>query len=253
MASLKETTKEIIVNGMLFKCVFFLLLIVPTSPKIFNVNAYRFFGVAAFTFIQCIIVYGLLGHIMRPENEIDVNTKCQIMFVLACSVLILVLLFTLLFKSKDVLGLSTMINVDYFTSTRSCQHVEIFYEYCNLSIKIAYIFAFLTVTCTISWATFPILINTQQRDVRSNHDYIRRYENVINLQFPVTTVVFNDYYLVFYAMEVMVTIYLATMNMAYNVFFIVISFALIGQYEVIKKAFEDISHDLIIIENTDGK
>lgn len=253
MVTPRESSKKIAVNKTLLLLDFFLLLIVSTIPKIFNANIYRFFGFVVNIFIQIIIVYGLLGHITQSYDEIDVNTKCQILFAIVGSVMIQVMFFTMLNKSNDMLGLVSMLRIDFFTSMKCCQHDGIFKEYLILSIQIAYVFVFLIVICVISWITFPFLINVKQRNEISVNGHVRRYENVFNFQFPVSTIVFNDYYLIFYAMEITVLIYFTVVNMVYNVFFTVISTVLIGQYEVIKRAFEDVSHELEIDENVDGK
>lgn len=251
MATSKESTKETIFDETILKCILYLKLI-SASPKIFNINVCRLVGSVIIIIMQCTIVYGLTGQITQPDNAIDFYSKCQITFIVASHLQIILMIITLLYKTDDICDLSKIMSEDFLTSSRCCQHVGILRKYRRLSIKLAYIFIFLMGASYVAWASFPLLLNMQHRNNKSVHGYVRRYENMINFQFPVTTAVFNDYYLLFYAIEIIITLYMTIVNIFYNIFFIVFGLAIIGQYEVIARAFENVSHDLKINENVDG-
>lgn len=247
-----ESTENI-VNETLFKLIFFRQMIVPNSPKICNINVYRFVIVTFSIITQCLVIYGLLGHIMWAENKVDDITKCQILFALACNIQCVVMIFTLLCKADDVWRLSTVTRVNFLTSAKCRRNISILRKYRNLSRKIEYLFVSLTIIDFLCWVTFPLVFNAQQPDAKDICDNVRRYENVLNFQFPVTTMIYNDYYLMFYAMELIITFWLTYVNMIYSVFFISFSFAIIAQYEVITRTFENVGSDLRIDENVDGK
>lgn len=201
MDSTMESTENI-VHETLLKCILFHQIIVPSSPKIVNVNVYRLVIVTFNIIIECFVVYGFLGHITWTENAVDDNTKCQIVFAMACNIQCLVMIFTLLRGADDVWRLSDVTRVNFLTSTKCRENIGILRDYRNSSRIIVYVFVGLVTSCLLCWAAFPLVYNMHQQDAKAvRGNYVRRYENVLNFQFPVTTVVYNDYYFFFYAIE----------------------------------------------------
>lgn len=247
-----ESTEKII-DETLLKRLLFYQTIVPSSPKIFNINVYRFVGIVYTVLSECVIVYGMMGHFMQTKIKLDDITKCQITFVMAYNISHLMRIFTMFWKAEDIWNLSNVTHMNFSTSPKCRELVGILRKYQNLSKKITYFYAYWIVLVLSSWIIFPLVLNAKRPNAKVVQDNLIRYENVVNFQFPVSTVVYNEYYFVFYALEVIIVIWIACVAINFCVFFISYSFTIIAQYEVIAQAFENVGHVQKIAENVDGK
>lgn len=253
MSTPREFT-ELIVDKTLLKVLFLDKMIAANSQKIFNVNVYRFVGIMITILTECFIVYGFLGHLTQTNIAIDDTTKNQITFILAYNMLHLVKIFTLLYNTDKVWHLLTTTHIHFCTSTKYRELVDIFRKYRNLTKKQTYTYIVWLLTCLISWVIFPLILDAKQPDAKVEHDNVLRYENVINFQFPVSTAVYNDYYIVFYAMEVTITYWMTYVSVSFSVFLISCSYTIIAHYEVIAQAFENVGRESeIIVKGKDSK
>jgi len=113
------------------------------------------------------------------------------------------------------------------------------YEYRETSIKISsYIFRYF-LTVFIIWMSFPVILKIFMMPKNPN----RRHTNIFNLHYPVFVNFHNQYYFIFYFMELIIETFIAYTATMVDIFLISISLVIISQYEVLRQVLESVGHD----------
>lgn len=95
------------------------------------------------------------------------------------------------------------------------------------------------------WITGPFIVHRenpgQSFDARVNVS--RRYENIININFPVTAQTYNEHYFVFYIMEVSIGACIVYGSVLFDVFLMSFCWIVSAHYQSVTTAFEQFGHD----------
>lgn len=95
------------------------------------------------------------------------------------------------------------------------------------------------------WITGPFIVHRenpdQSFDARVNVS--RRYENIININFPVTVQTYNEHYFVFYTMEVAIGACIVYGSVVFDVFLMSFCWIVSAHYQSVTTAFEQFGHD----------
>lgn len=237
------------INLVLFKRLGFYQIFDPNNTKyMFNCNIYQLTLILLCTIGQCINIFGLLGFILNMKTIFNYTTVLQIIIDHLQCFLSLIKVTIHIYNADKIWELLDAVRTCFLTSPHCSKHIDILRMHCKKSVKMTNLLFIVFVIITFIWFMLPIfLLMTKSYNTES-----QRYVNICSMIFPVSIHVYNDYFLIFYAMEVILLINNVYVELLIHVFIISFSYLIIGQYEVILKAFENVGYEQIQ-EHPDSK
>lgn len=139
------------------------------------------------------------------------------------------------YNADKIWKLFNVTRLNFLTSELCCKNIKLLIKNRDTSIKLTNIYAILTIVVMSQWMWFPTLINTFM--VPENN---QRPQNIFNFRFPVTLYYYNQYYNIFWAMEMIVAIFFVYSFMVFDVLLITFCRVLNGQHEVLTQACKEI-------------
>lgn len=235
-------TNEMVVNLELFKALRIFHLFNPKAgPKIFNFNVYRLATILVTATVLCIVVYGSSGLIVGTELKNNMDSLTKVQFVGTYVIVIqAVLKAAIITYNADKFWELLHLGRINFLSEKCSKYIGIFYKYRKISMISTKCITILGVVIIFMWTLFPLVINVY--NMNKSDTLILRYENILNLFYPVTLSVYNQYYFVFYFMENIVNLFYSYVIIVTNIILISFFLVLISQYETIFMAFENVGY-----------
>lgn len=231
---------DVAFNLALFNKLRFYHIFEPNGTKIFNYNAYKIACVISIVYILSVNIWGLLGIMYTSGDEMDEIGFMQLLYSHLHCLQTSFKIAVCIYKADEIWDVLDVTRVNFMNSARCSKHIRILHEGRDTSIKITnFLYGFITLTIFV-WFAFPLFVNVTTANGVING---RRYENILNFRFPVTTQSYNRHYVWFYAAEVIVTIYLGYSILNIDILLISLVYVFIAQYEMHARAFEDVGHD----------
>lgn len=235
--------EDLAIDLRIMKLCFFYHFVNPNIKTRFGCNVYRLFYILINVIAQCFIFYGMFGY-FSIMNELD-----EINFVLTIIPLLynyyyILRLCVLLYKQKTIWDVVEVSRFNFFTSKMCCKNVKILRENAKITATINIFYYYFSLVTGVQWIIVPLLLNLFKTLNTSDN----RMQNILNLPFPVTTCTYNQYYIVFYLIEMIISsCLLSTLLMD---IYALVSFnrVIIGQYKVIAHAFEDIGVEKLLTQ-----
>jgi len=235
--------EEVIIHLKLLKLFRFYHMIKPNSTKIFNYNynAYRLLTFLYVAIMNSIVIYGNIGFFVGTDDSQNINyvDLYLIMFLMTniffCSWRICIILI----KSNTVFEVLNVSRLNFFTSEHCRKHLNVLHKNRDQTIKITYYFFVFSTIVIIQWLISPIIaIMFTTTDVENV-----RLSNIFNLRFPVSTHTYNQYHLIFYLIEVTISIIPSYVIILTDTLILSFSLAIISQQKVLSRAFKNIGHE----------
>jgi len=233
---------NVCINLKLLKLFRFLHVCDPKSKKIFNFNVNHLACYIINCVIGCIVIYGLMGYVTEKEDVFIITNDIMTMYCYIIIYLCLVKIITLTYKAKNIWNLLHVTSIHFLTSTQCQKHIGILQKYRKKSIKITNYVSALTIITSSLWVLYPlVLMLLQKYDVYQSN---QRFENILNLRYPVTINFYNNNVGKFYIMELSITVILSYTQVVTEVFFICFCLIFIAQFEMIKNAYKNVNGEL---------
>lgn len=231
--------QEVAINLALFQRFGFYQTFDPNTTKyMFNFNIYKLtlvFLSATVLFINC---FGLLGLILNMESIVDHFALFQIIIVHLQCFLSLLEVSVYIYNAEKIWDSLDIVRLCFLTSRKCHKFINILHKYRQKSVNITNFLLVAFLIMMFIWSVIPLFILM----IRPNNN-LQRYENIINIQFPVHVHVYNEYYFIFYTMELILVIYLVYVALFIDIYIISISYVLIAQYKIIARAFENVGYE----------
>lgn len=233
---------DVAINLELYKLFRFYYVFEPSQSKIFGFHFYRFTGILITVFIQSCVLFGLLGCFMEMEDTLDYIELFVFVFVNLSNFLSVIKICVFTYKANDTWDLFEVTRIHFLKNERCLKYGdEILEKVRNKSIKLTnFIFGFAFMTCII-WMIYPLVVNFFM--LATDQINNQRYQNVFNMRYPVTINTYNQYYLVFYAIEVILAAFILYNSILIDTFLVSFCWVIIAQYEILTKAFENIGYE----------
>ena len=232
--------EEVAINLKLWKLYRFYHMLKPNNyTNIFNCNVYRLILFIYGAIVNCMVIYSIIGFFVEMDDIISNVDVFLVVFVMInfffCSWRICIILS----KSDAICDVLTVSQLNFLMSKQCFKHLNVLYDYRDRTIKITNYFFVFTVIVLIQWIIFPIMLITfTESDVENI-----RSPNIMNLRFPVTTQTYNQYYFIFYLMEVAISAFPIYVIMVTDTLVLSFSLVIISQQEVINRVFKSIGHE----------
>lgn len=227
---------EVSINLELLNWIGFYQMFDPNSTKIKNWNIYQLACITFITVAQLVVFYATFGFFIKMDDTLS-NAELMIIFaVYIQNYFILLKIIILLCHSKKISKLFDATRSNFLTSKLFRKNIKLLFKNRDMSIKLTNTYSFLTIGITTLWILFPIVINAILPPVNIN----QRLQSIFNLIFPVTLQYYNEHYVTFWVMELILAMFFVYNLLAIEVFLIYFCYLINGYHEVLTQSFKDI-------------
>lgn len=240
MATLQDY--EVAINLKILKLCRFYHVFNPKGSKYFHWNIGKVFYITLSVISLCLLLYGTSGFFFELE---DTKTLTYIELFILLGIYIqgylgLYKLFIFLYNSDKIWDIFDVTRLNFLTSVLCSKNVDILYKYKNKIIKITNFFFIITLIADIQWLIFPLVLNIFKT---SENIINQRKMNIMNLRFPVTLYTYNEYYNIFYLMELFMISFFMHIVIISDLFLISFCLVISAQYKVLTRAFKSIGYE----------
>lgn len=210
------------------------------TKKIFGWNVYRFSFIILTVITQCLIAVGNCGFLFELDDTIDNIDLFLILFSSSFNYLTVWKVIILMFNKSKILHLLDVTDLNFLKSKHCCNNIKILYKHRNKTLKRTKFYFNFCILVIIQWVIYPIVINSFIANKNDN----QRLENVINRRYPIAVDTYNQYYALFYVIEMIIAIKSIYLVLMIDILLLSIGWAINVQYEVLAVAFENIGHNV---------
>lgn len=241
---------ETVINLKLFKQLRLYQLFDPSTRKIFNFNIYQLILILILFVYVCIIIFGLSGYIVGTKITPDNISESLILCTHIVNIVTLLKAINFLYKANDIWELFNVTRINFLTSRHCRKYINNHKKYQKLSSKIVNCIITMTIISGVIWTTFPLVLYAKSF---GDLNAVERFENILNYRFPVTISTYNKYFILFYIMELIITMIVAFLQINFTIYIVSFSFVIVAQYKIIALAFASIGYDDQMTRIDDGR
>jgi len=233
---------DVAIDISLYKLLRFYHVFDPSSSKIFGFHFYRFTGILLTVFIQSCVLFGLSGFFMEMEDTLNYIELFEFVFVNLSNFLSVLKICIFIYKANDTWDLFEVTHTHFLKSEQCCKYRdEVLEKVRKKSIKLTnFIFGFAFMTFVI-WMIYPLAVNFFM--LATDQINNQRYQNIFNMRYPVTIKTYNQYYFVFYGIEVIMGAFILYNSILIDTFLVSFCWVIIAQYEILTSAFGNIGDE----------
>lgn len=220
----------------LFKRFRFYNIFDPNGTKLFGRNVYRLTFIAYTLFVVCTFIYGMLGYFLEMEDATTVADAIVMAAMYSEEFQILWQSCVFLYHADVVCEVFDVGRLNFLKSKGCTESVSTLRDEQSRSKKITNWYFVLAGLILVQWSMSPVVRSWFE----TSRDPDRRALNIINLRFPVTVAAYNKYYDVFYAIEVLISVYTMYSLIMFDVYTISVCRVIAVQYEILSRAFQSV-------------
>jgi len=234
MATFKDDSVAINLN-ILKQCGFYQIFD-PNNKKIFGWNVYLLSFIALNVIFQCIFGFGNCGLLFEKDDMINISDLFLITFINSFDFIYLWKIAILMLNRKKILDLLDVTNLQFLKSKQCRNNIEILYKHRIRVLKITKLYLYLIIVVLVQWVSSSILINSFIVSKNEN----QRLESVLSRRYPLNVNTYNQYYVLFYALETIIGIQTIYALLMIDILLFSTGWAIIIQYEILSVAFKNI-------------
>ncbi|XP_060881539.1 uncharacterized protein LOC132953015 [Metopolophium dirhodum] len=212
-------------------------LLDPKGPHIYGYHLYKTILKIFLLIVQFITIFGVMGFFIKMEDtdtDPSKSNSFELIIILTNCSLSSLKMYTLISNSKIIWDLFDLTRTDFLRCSRHSQLItENFVKRCKKSTTITKWIARSFLIGLILWVMGPFIANEEYTKPNTVH----RHKNIINIKFPVTVKTYNNYYFVFYLMEVAVGFCIVYGSVLIDAYLMSFCWIISAQYQSVTKAF----------------
>lgn len=193
-------------------------------------------------FVQFIVIFGAIGFFVEIEdNETKISNSFELIIILANCTLSSLKIYTLVTNADVVWELFKMTDDDFLQCYRHSERItRDLVNSWKWSTTITNLIARSFLAGMFLWILVPFI---NREDHSEESICSRRYQNMLNVNFPVTTEFYNDYYFAFYSMEVAIGFCIVYGSVLADALLMSFCWIISAQYQSVTTAYEMFGHD----------
>ncbi|XP_025204161.1 odorant receptor 67a [Melanaphis sacchari] len=235
--------RPVALNLSTYKQLGFYQLLDPKGPHFYGCHFYRTVLKIFLLIVQFIVIFGVIGFFVEIEDIDASNSKSnsfELIIILTNCSLSSLKMYTLISNTKIIWDLFDLTCIDFLKCSQHSELItEKFVKRCKTSTRITKWIACSFLIGLVLWVMGPFIANEEYTASNVNH----RYQNIINIKFPVTVKTYNDYYFVFYLMEVAVGFCIVYGSVLVDAFLMSFCWIISARYQSVTKAFAIFGHN----------
>jgi len=232
----KLEVNQFVINLRILKQCYFYHIFDPNSTKILNRNVYRLLCIVFIAFNLCVLLLGYVGMFTNKDDTLSDLDLLQLMLLYTYIYLSLVKICVILYKANVVWDLFDVVRLDFLKSKLCRKNINMLYSGRDLIIKAGNYFILVIVMIYIQWVLLPLVLNAFDDTVN------RRNQNAINIPFPVSIHTYNQYFVMFYVIEVIVISFARFTLIVIDMLIWSFCYVIIILYQMLTKSFAEIGY-----------
>lgn len=235
MATIKA--EEVIINLKLMKTCGFYYMFCPNAPTIFNWNVYRLLFFVIIVMVQCIVIFGILG-LIQMIKTFNISGTFLYTYICIHNYQSLLKMSIFLYNANRIWKLLDVTRLNFFTSKRCRDNIQVLYKCRENTIKVTNLYFIYFIVLNIQSFIYPLVTNM----FTTTENASQRAQNIVNLfQFPID--IHNQYYIIFYLMESIITIFVSYALFNIDMFLLSLCSIISAEYDVLTRAFANIGYE----------
>ncbi|KAL4090821.1 hypothetical protein QTP88_025591 [Uroleucon formosanum] len=231
--------EEVAIDLKLWKLYRFYHMLKPNNTKIFNCNVYRLIFFIYGAIVNCMVLYSTIGFFVEMDDMISDVDIFLVLFVMINFFFCSWRMCIILSKSNTICEVLKVSQLNFLKSKECLKHLNVLHDHRDRTIKITNYFFVFSVIVLIQWIIFPIMVTMFTASEVEN----TRLPNIMNLRFPVSTQTFNQYYFIFYLMEIAISTFPIYVIIVTDTLIMSFSLVIISQQEVLNRVFKSIGYE----------
>lgn len=210
----------------------------PNSKKIFNCNVYQFFLIVITVVEYCALTFGMLGCFVKTG---DFTQNLLLLCIILYNHIIIGRLIIYLYNTCTFWSVLNIAKINFLTSKQCRKNDKILYEYGKRSRKLLNVFFIVVVSTFVQWIIFPLVFKSFNEETENLNN--KRTMNIIDMRYPVSTYTYNQYYIWFYLIDLIITTYVMLGSIIFDSFLFMFCFVIIAQNRVLAQSFKNIGYE----------
>jgi len=233
----KAEADKFAINLNLLKRCYFYHIINLNGPKFLNRNVYWLIFMVYLAIVMCIFLFGHVG-LIRMEDTVDAIDIILIVFTYSACYVCFIKSLVLLYRPDIVWNMLDATRIDFLTSKLCRNNTNSLYDQRERIIKVTDLYYYVLHIVFVQWTLYPCLFNAFD-DTTSIH----RYQNILNLRFPISVGTYNQYFFIFYFLELIVLYYILYNLISYDILIMSMCWVITHQYKILAKSFADVGYE----------
>lgn len=234
--------QQVAYNLKLFKLIGLYHVLNPETKRIFNYfNPYRLIFVLLYAYAQCVLFFGSLSFFVETEGKLDEFDTILLLAVYIYNWSVLLMIYAILYKSKSIWTILNVTRIQFLESLHCRSNSGALKKCRDKLVHITNFIFSISIFTAIFWLVYPLVINSDMYKEKNENTTIHRYQNIVNLRYPVSISFYNRYFYVFYNSENIILV-CSTLNALIDVFFASLYYIFTFQYKILGHAFGNIGH-----------
>jgi len=232
----KVEVDKVAINLSILKLCRFYQMIDPNGTKFLNINVYRLLCLVFIAVNLCVLLLGHVGMFIIKNDTLSDIDLLQLMFTYIQIYLGIFKISVFLYKSNLVWDLFEVARLNFLTSKLCRKNINTMYDCQDLIIKATKYYIFVVIAVHIQWILIPLIMNAFNDTI--NH----QNWNIINIRFPVSTHTYNQYYIIFYVIELIIAVFSGYTMIVIDMLIMSFCWVIIILYQILTKSFADVGY-----------
>lgn len=234
--------RSVVFGLSMYKQLGFYQLLDPTGLRVYGYHVCSTIMKMFLLIIQVIVVFGVIGFFVEIEDtEIKKSNSFELIVILTNCTLSSLKIYTLVTNADVIWDLFNMACEDFLQCSRYSERItRDLVKSWEWSTTITNLIARSFVAGMFLWILGPFIA---REDHSKESTGSRRYQNIINVKFPVPTEFYNEYYFAFYSMEVAIGFCIVYGSVLADAFLMSFCWIISAQYQAVTTAYETFGHD----------
>lgn len=236
------TGKPVVLGLTMYKQLGFYQLLDPQGPRIYGYHVFSTIMKMFLLIVQIIVIFGVIGFFVDvDDNKTKNSNSFELIVILTNCTLSSLKMYTLVTNADVIWKLFDITCMDYL---RCSQHnkriIGDLVKNWKWSTTVTNLIARSFLSGLFLWILGPFIA---QENYSTESTGSHRYQNIINVKFPVTTEFYNNYYFAFYSMEVAIGFCIVYGSVLVDAFLMSFCWIISAQYKSVTTAYEMFGHE----------
>jgi len=230
---------EVLFTLGFYKWIHLYHMIDPNDYRIFNYHFHRLAAVLLIVTVQFFLLFGTIGIFLEMEDSVGIIDNTMKLGIFMCNVISVLRMSIIITNADKIWSLLDVMRVQFLKSQHCRKHRRILEKFKNKFSSYSKYLIIIYFTTVVLWMLYPLTVNI---DIEKNRNGNVRYESILNLPYPVNINTFNQYFWIFYVIEIIILLYF-TIALVIDTFIISLCLVITVQYETLHKAFASIGNE----------
>jgi len=232
----KVEIDKVAINLRILKLSRFYQMFDPKSAKFLNRNVYQILCIMFTAINWCILLFGFVGMFTNKDEKLSDIDLLILIFSHIAAYHSALKISVFLYNANAVWDLFDVARLDFLKNKQCRKNINLLYECRDWIIKATNSSILIIIVICTQWMLVPLVINTFDDTVNG------RKQNAIYFRYPVSIQTYNQYYFMFYIVELIFITYGTYALVIIDILIMSFCWVLIILYQILTKSFADVGY-----------